>query len=136
MSAIATRPSRMTASPSGIPELAGALALPAELAHQIPLDVHDRDPRGLAIEEIQVAGRVKRDCRHPAEGVPVTVLHGPHTVQLLEVGLQPTIFAGQFDHLLGGQGKDGHQGRQQEPACLCRRRCDSPGVDSQDRGRL
>ena len=83
-------------------ELAGALAHPAELTDQIPLTVHDRNSRGLAIEDVEVAGRVEVDIRDLSEGVPFISQDGSDPVQFLEIGGQNAIFGGQLD-LLGDE---------------------------------
>ena len=92
---------------SGVPpELSGTFAHPPELAQQIPLEVDDRDARRLGIEHVQVARSVEGHVTNPAESVPLTALEGSHPVQLLEVGVEPSISGWKLDHFLRPHGRN------------------------------
>ncbi|MCZ0934994.1 MAG: hypothetical protein OXJ54_07415 [Gemmatimonadetes bacterium] len=85
----------------GSPELARPLPEAAELAEQLSAGRHNDDPTGEGIEYVEIPGCVECDLADMAELLPRLADCGPDAVDVLEVGVQPAVFPGKFDDLLG-----------------------------------
>ena len=83
-------------------ELTRSLARSPELAQEGARTVEHEHPQvAAAIEHIQVTLLIKRDPRHGSEHLPRFAELDPDPVDLLEIGLDPTICGREFNDVLG-----------------------------------
>ena len=97
-----------------VAELARTVTLSTQLPDQPAVGAHHIDPLGLSVEDMEVALAIEGHFRENAELFPILARHGAQPVQLLEVGLQPAVFGGELDDLLGTPGS-----REQKPGRQC-----------------
>ena len=84
-------------------KLSGAVANPPELANERSPLAHYHDPASLVVHHIKVARIVERHPADPAESLPFVTIVRAYPVDLLEVGLEEVVLAGECNHFLCGQ---------------------------------
>ena len=82
-------------------EFARPLSLPSKRAAELAVRAHDEDAVDPGVEHIQLPRTIERDPAHSPELLPLLPRQRPDPVHLLEAGVEPAVFGGKFDDLLG-----------------------------------